>query len=88
MPKARIVLRVRPRARRTGGTVSESGAVTVRVRAAPERGRANGEGVEALAHALDVPTSVVEMVRGHSALDKVVVVDGLTQEEAMSRLRA
>ena len=58
MPKARIVLRVRPRARRTGVTVSES------------------------------PTSVVEMVRGHSALDKVVVVDGLTQEEAMSRLRA
>ena len=68
--------------------MSESGAVTVRVSAAPERGRANGAVVEALAHALDVPTSAVEIVRGHSALDKVVVVDGLTQEEEMSRLRA
>ena len=87
MPKARIALRVQPRARRTGVTVSEVGAVTVRVSTAPERGKANAAVVEALALALQVPPSAVEIVRGHGARDKVVVVEGLTQDEAMSRLR-
>ena len=87
MTKARIALRVQPRARRTGVTVSESVAVTVRVSAAPERGKANAAVVEALAHALEVPPSAVEIVRGHSARDQVVAVEGLTQDEAMSRLQ-
>ncbi|MFH1560086.1 MAG: DUF167 domain-containing protein [Chloroflexota bacterium] len=87
MPKARIVLRVQPRARRTEVTVSEAGVVTVRVSAAPERGRANAAVVEALARALGVPTSTVQIVQGHGSRNKVVVVEGLTQEEVMSRLQ-
>ena len=89
MPKARIALRVQPGARRTGVTGSEAGAVTVRVRTAPEIGKANAAVVvtAALSRALQVPPSAVEIVRVHSSRDKVVVVEGLTQDEAMSRLQ-
>ena len=87
MAEARIAVRVQPKARRTGVTVSEAGDVTVRVSAPPERGKANDAVIEAIAHALEMPSSVVEIARGHTARDKVVTVQGLTQEEAMSRLR-
>ena len=88
MPIARIALRVQPRARRSGVTVSETGAVTVRVSTAPQGGKANTAVVEALAQALQVPPSAVELVRGHTARDKLVMVEGLTLEEAMRRLRS
>jgi uncharacterized protein YggU (UPF0235/DUF167 family) len=68
--------------------VTEVGAVTVRVTAAPERGKANAAVVEALAEALNMPASAVEIVRGHGARDKVVLVQGLTLEEVLERLKA
>lgn len=86
MPEARIAVRVQPKARRPGVTVSEDGTVAVRVSAAPERGRANAAVLEALAQALGVPPSAVEVVQGHTSRNKIVVVYGLTQEESMSRL--
>ena len=86
MPQARIALRVQPKARRSQVTVTEAGTVTVRVTAAPERGKANAAVVEVLARALSVPTSAVEIVRGHGARDKVLLVQGLTLEEAFRRL--
>ncbi|MBI2856559.1 MAG: DUF167 domain-containing protein [Chloroflexi bacterium] len=86
MLQAQIVVRVHPRSHRQGVEVTETGVVTVRVRAAPERGKANAAIIEALARALQVPPSAVEIVRGHVSRDKVVVVDGITQEEAMRRL--
>ncbi len=81
-------MRVQPKARRAGVTVSEAGGVTVRVSAPPERGKANAAVIEAVAHALGMPPSAVEIVRGHTTRDKVLVVEGLTQEEAMSRLQS
>ena len=87
MPKARIALRVQPRTRGTGVTVSEAGAITVKVSAALERGKANAAVVDVLAQTLQVSPSAVEIVRCHNARDKVVVMDGLTQDEAMRRLQ-
>ena len=77
---------MQPKAHRTGVTVSETGDVTIRVNTPPERDKANAAVMEALAHAPGMPWPTVEMVRGHTASDKVVMVEGLTQEEAMSRL--
>ena len=86
LPKARIALRVQLGARRVGVTVSEVGAVTVRVSAPPERGKANAAVMQVVAKALQVPATAVEVVRGHAVRDKVVEVDGLTVEEALGRL--
>ena len=58
----------------------------VRVTAAPENGKANEAVRDLLAIALGVPRSSTEIVSGAASRDKVVVVRGLTAEEAESRL--
>jgi uncharacterized protein len=58
----------------------------VRVAAAPENGKANEAVRDLLAAALGVPRSSTEIVSGAASRDKVVVVRGLTAEEAEARL--
>ncbi|MDA0988355.1 MAG: DUF167 domain-containing protein [Chloroflexi bacterium] len=86
MAEARISVRVQPKARRAGVTVSEAGGITVRVSAPPERGKANAAVIEAIANALAVAPSVLKIARGNTSRDKVLVVEGLTKDEVMSRL--
>jgi uncharacterized protein YggU (UPF0235/DUF167 family) len=64
-----------------------SGAIVIRVRAAPEGGRATAEASRALAAALGVPPSAVVLRRGRRSREKVFEVAGLTGDEALQRLR-
>jgi uncharacterized protein (TIGR00251 family) len=60
----------------------------VRVRAAPEKGKAN-EAVRALiAAALEVPPSSVTLKRGASSRDKVLEIQGFDEDEVRRRLGA
>jgi len=65
-----------------------TGGVVVRVRAAPEGGRATEEARRALAESLGVPGSGVQLHRGACSRTKVFEVAGLGQERAEIRLRA
>jgi uncharacterized protein (TIGR00251 family) len=58
----------------------------VRVRAAPERGKANEAVCALIAGAVGAPRRAVLVERGHTSRDKLVLVDGLTEEELMDRL--
>jgi uncharacterized protein len=58
----------------------------LRVRAAPERGRANDEVVELVAGRLGLTRAEVRVVAGHTSRDKVVELDGLQLDEAERRL--
>lgn len=78
-------MRVVPRSGRTGFEVGPAG-VRVRVRAAPERGRATEGARAALASALDVPASAVRLVAGAGSRTKVFEVEGLGPEEVRRRL--
>ncbi len=60
--------------------------VRVRVRAAPERGRATEEARVALARALDVPPSAVRLVAGATSRTKVFEIEGLEPEDLGRRL--
>lgn len=60
----------------------------MRVRAAPEGGRATEQARRALAEALGVPASAVALHRGTRSRAKVFEVAGLGQPEAEMRLRA
>lgn len=60
--------------------------LVVRVRAAPERGRATEEAARALARALGVAPSRVLLRRGARSREKVFLVAGLTAREAQRRL--
>ncbi len=81
-----LQIRVRPRAGRNTVEIGDSGQVTVRVTAAPERGRANRAVVALLAKELGVSKSSVTVARGLTSRDKVVRIDGVTDQEVRGRL--
>ena len=82
----RVTVRVVPRAGRTAVALDDRGIV-VRVRAAPERGRATEEARRALASAVGLPPSAVTLRSGAAARTKVFEIDGLGQREVEMRLR-
>lgn len=61
-------------------------ALKVRVRAAPERGKANAAVVKLLARSLGVSGSSLRIVSGPTSPRKVVEIDGLTEAEVRRRL--
>ncbi len=82
---ARVVARVVPRCRAPGLERREGGLV-LRVRAAPEGGRATEEARRVLAEALGVPPSRVRLSAGPRSRTKVFGVEGLSEEEVAARL--
>lgn len=58
----------------------------VRVRARPVEGEANEALVKLMARALGVPKSAVAIQRGGQSRTKILVIEGLSADEAKSRL--
>jgi hypothetical protein len=86
---AALMVRVTPRARRTElAGFREDGTVRVRVQAPPTEGKANRALLELLARILGVRKNRIEIIAGHSGLDKIVSVLGLSPREAQGRLHA
>jgi uncharacterized protein len=84
----RVRLRVSPGAARTEIVGRHGDAWKVRVRAAPERGRANDAVLDLMTDALGVPRTRLNLVAGATARDKVIEVQGLTLAEVEGRLAA
>lgn len=59
----------------------------VRIRAVPEKGKANEALISYLAEKLDISKSSISLVSGQSARIKRVAVEGLTREEIEKRLK-
>ena len=79
-------MRVQPRARRDEIVGERAGAVLVRVTAPPVEGKANAALCRLLAKQLGLPRGKVAIVRGGSARDKLVEIDGLETEEVRRKL--
>ena len=79
-------IKVHPRSKRNAVEVSDDGAVTIRVTASPEKGRANIAAVKLLASRLDLPRASVSIIRRHTSRNKVVRVDGIEDAELKGRL--
>jgi uncharacterized protein len=82
---ASITVRVAPRSGRTAVDAGPDGVV-VRVRAAPEAGKATEEAARALAAALGVPRARVRLRSGARSRTKAFDVEGLSIEEMDRRL--
>jgi uncharacterized protein (TIGR00251 family) len=82
----RLKVRVSPGAKRDEIVGWRGDVLRVRARAAPEKGRANEAVCTLIAAALDVPPRAVTVERGRASRDKVLLVDGLSADEVMSRL--
>jgi uncharacterized protein len=83
---ARLKVRVSPGAKHDEIVGWRGDVLRVRVRAAPEKGKANEAVCSLIAAALGVPARSVLVDRGHTSRDKLLLVDGIGEEEMMRRL--
>ncbi|HKN94119.1 MAG TPA: DUF167 family protein [Thermoleophilaceae bacterium] len=83
---ALVRVRLQPRARGDEIVGERAGALLVRVTAPPVDGRANDALCRLLANAVGVAPGRVGLIRGASARDKVVRLEGVDAEAAGGRL--
>jgi uncharacterized protein (TIGR00251 family) len=81
-----LKLRVTPGSRKQEIAGWHGDALRVRVNAPPERGKANDAAVRLVASALDLPARQVTLERGATSRDKVLKIEGLSEEEMLRRL--
>ena len=86
MEQAVLHAKVQPKAGRNSIEVDAAGRLRIRVTAPREGGKANEAVVALLAKGLGIATSRVQIVRGWKARNKLLRVQGLTQEEVVARL--
>jgi len=84
---ATITVRGSPRSSRRALEVRADGAVLIRVRAAPEGGRATEEARGILAEALSVPPSALRLRTGVRSRAKTFEIEGLSDDDLEARLR-
>jgi uncharacterized protein YggU (UPF0235/DUF167 family) len=84
----RVTIHVRPGSsrERVGGT--HDGALVVRIREAPEGGRATEAALRALARAVGLPARSVTLVQGVTSRRKTVDIDAGDEPEAVRLLGA
>jgi uncharacterized protein YggU (UPF0235/DUF167 family) len=83
---ARLKLHVTPGAREDALAGWQGDSLRVKVRARPEKGRANEAVLRFLAGYLELPPSRLALVRGATSRDKLIEVEGLSEDELRARL--
>jgi uncharacterized protein (TIGR00251 family) len=83
---ARLAVRVQPRASRTEVVGAHGDAIKIRLVSPPVDGAANEELIAFLSKKLGVSKSAVRIVKGDQGRDKLVEIDGLSEEEVRERL--
>ncbi len=73
-----LTLRVAPKSPTDAIVGWHGAALKIKVRAAPENGRANEAVIGLLAEALDLPRKSIVLERGHASRDKRVRITGLS----------
>jgi uncharacterized protein (TIGR00251 family) len=83
---ALIAVRVQPRAKRSEIVGERDGTIIIRVAAPPVDGKANAALCRFVAERAGVPKRAVSVARGEAARDKVLRVDGRTDEDVRRAL--
>ena len=83
---AKISLFVTPNATKNEVRGFIDGILQVKIAAPPIKGKANRELIAFLSQLLDVGKSSLNIVKGHTSRNKLVAIDGLSQEQIMERL--
>ena len=84
--KARIGLHDLPGAARNELLGFKEGILRLKITAPPEKGKANKELISFLSQRLDIPKTKLQIVKGQASRDKVITLEGLSQDEVMRRL--
>ena len=80
--EARIAVRVQPGAKKEAILGFADGVLRLRVTAPPVEGRANDAVLELVAQAVGVRPSHVTLLRGARSRDKLLRIDGVSQQRA------
>ena len=83
---ARLELHVTPGAREERIVGWQGQSLRLKVRARPEKGRANEAVIRLLASHLGLPRASLSIVRGATSRDKLVKVDGLSEDQLRTLL--
>ena len=83
---AKISLSVYPNAAKNEVLGFTDGILRVKVTVPPTKGKANKELIAFLSQLLDVGKSSVNIIKGHTSRNKLIAIDGLSQEEVRKRL--
>jgi uncharacterized protein (TIGR00251 family) len=84
--RARLTVRLQPRAAKNEITGWQEGALRVRLTAPPVEGAANKALMDFLAEALGIRWADVELVAGEKSRTKTVEISGLDETELAARL--
>ncbi len=84
--EAKFSVRVRPNAAMNEVVGVTDGVWQVRIAAPPIKGKANKELIAFLSRLLGVGKSRIGIIKGHTAKDKVIAINGLSQEDVAKRL--
>jgi uncharacterized protein len=87
-PNCQLAVKVIPGASRDEVVGRLGEAVKIKLRAPPVEGRANAALVEFLAARLELPRRAVTLVRGETARQKILHIDGLDLATVRTRLGA
>lgn len=82
----RLTLKIVPGASQDKVVGRLGDALKLRVRAQPERGKANAAVTALLAQYLQLPETAIQIVTGHTAITKIVEIEGLTSTELHDKL--
>ena len=84
------ILRVHlvPNAKSDGLAGEYAGAIKIKLRAQAVEGKANAALIRFLAEQLELPRHSIVLERGRKSRDKVIRIDGLTEEDVRRRMRA
>ncbi len=83
---ARLKLHVTPGAREDVLAGWQGDSLRVKIRARSQKGRANEAVLRFLADYLELPPSRLALVRGATSRDKLIEVEGLSEDELRARL--
>ena len=84
--RAKISLLVYPGATRNKVLGFAEGQLRIKVAAPPVKGKANRELIAFLSQLLDTGKSNIDIIKGHTSRNKLIAIEGLSQEEVMKRL--
>lgn len=84
--ECRLAVKVLPKASKNEITGWENGELKVRLRAVPEKGKANQALIAFMAEALDISPSAISLLRGETSRHKLLLIRGLEYLEVEKRL--
>ena len=87
-PNGRLVVKITPNAGRNEVTGLKDGILQIKIKAPPEKGKANKELVDFLSERLGVKKSTIFIIKGQTSRNKVITVETLNNDQITKRLHS